>query len=662
MDKDIIANIKSLGMDMINAAGSGHPGIVLGAAPIMYTLFAKHMHISVNDPTWVNRDRFVLSAGHGSALLYATLFMAGYDYTIEDLQNFRRLNSKTPGHPELNPRLGVEVSTGPLGQGFANGVGFALASKILSKKFVFPRGGKFEKERALVDYKTYILCGDGDLMEGISYESASLAGTLNLDNLIVLYDSNNISLDGDTSNTFTESVVDRFKSFGWYTDKVKDGNNVAEIDKAISKAQSASKPALIEICTVIGKDSMYEGSAKVHGSPLSKEDIDQIKIKLNIINTPFYVNDVAVNAFRNEITSRSSRKYEIWSRNYKDFVTDVLGNDLNAIKFLFKREEMPDFSKIVWDLEEGSRESLRDSNSKVMNTLSKYIHSFIGGSADVGSSTKTFLTNFEDVKDGRYNGKNIWFGVREHAMGAIMNGLALSSFTPFGSTFLVFSDYLKPAIRMAALMNLPCTYIFTHDSINIGQDGPTHQPIEQLASLRSIPNMKVYRPADQRELIGCWNNILHRNGPAALVLSRNEALLQPNSQIHGVTKGAYVIRKEKERLMGIIIATGLEVEAAITIASDLLRSNSIDIRVVSMPSMELFLEQPEEYRDELLPKGVKTIVIEAGSSFGWDQFVYSSKYLVTLNEFGHSGTKDEVAKSMNFEYKQIRERVLNLLK
>jgi len=662
MENRIINNIKSLGIDMIDSAGSGHPGIVLGAAPIIYSIYANHMNINVNDPKWINRDRFVMSAGHGSALLYATLYMAGYDLSIEDLKNFRKINSKTPGHPEYGVTPGVDMSTGPLGQGFASAVGMALGGKILNEKYKLKRKNNFDSERGLIDYKVYVLCGDGDLMEGISYEAASLAGNLNLDNLIVLYDSNNVSLDGDTSNTFTENVVERFKAMGWHTELVKDGTNSEDIDKAIEKAKKAGKPSLIEVKTVIGKDSVWEGTNKVHGKCLEKEDILNLKGKLLMPTEPFYVDMTLVKQFRTSIKERSSIKYELFNRNYNEYVKEYLNDDASSLKYLFADDLKVDLSKYRWEFNTETKEATRVSNGYVLNELTRFIPNLIGGSADLSSSTNTYLKSCGDIKDGHYDGKNIWFGVREHAMGAILNGLALSSFRVFGSTFLVFSDYLKPAIRLSALMNLPVTYIFTHDSINIGQDGPTHQPIEQLASLRAIPNFNVYRPADSKEIVGCYQSILNSKKPSALILSRNEVSMLENTNIENTSKGAYIIRKEVNNLHGIIIATGSEVHTAYHIAYELYEQEGLDLRVISMPSMEIFKEQSDEYKKELLPLGYKTFVIEAGSSFGWHQFVYNDKYLMTVDKFGTSGTKDEVLEHCDFSYSQIKDKIKKLLK
>ena len=641
MDREIVNNIKSLGIDMIDCANNGHPGIVLGAANIIYTLYAKHMNINVEDPTWENRDRFVLSAGHGSALLYATLYMAGFDLTIDDLKRFRHIHSKTPGHPEYGMTMGVDMSTGPLGQGIASAVGMALAGKISHEKYRLPKKSKLGKEQSLFDYHVYVLCGDGDLMEGISYEATSLAGSLKLNNLIVLYDSNNVSLDCKTENTFTENVIERFKALNWNTILVNN-NTISSIDKAIMEAKESDRPTLIEIKTIIGEGSINENSNKVHGKPLDKDDITKLKLKLKIDPTEFYVDMVAKENFSKQIKERSLKKYELFNRLVKELDYHKIEVNLNLNDLSFSSDLL---------------EELRTTNGKIMLEIAKRIPNFIGGSADVGSSTKAVLPN--DLNN--FVGNNIYFGVREHAMGAVLNGLALNGYYSFGSTFLVFSDYLKPAIRMTALMNLPVTYIFTHDSVNIGQDGPSHQPIEQLVALRSIPNMLVFRPADAEEIVGCWEYIINNKKPSCLVLSRNKIPMNKLTDRRLVAKGGYIVRREND-LYAIIICTGSEVNLGIKIADYLYEEYSLDVRVVSMPSKELFLKQPKEYQEEILPKGVRTIVIEAGSKYGWEGFVYSDKYLITLDRFGYSGTKEEVLKEMNFDYDQILQKIVRLLK
>ena len=659
MDKEIIANLKGLAIDMISEAGSGHPGIALGAAPILYTLYAKHINVSTSDSKWINRDRFVMSAGHGSALLYATLFYAGFDLLIDDLKKFRKLDSRTPGHPEYGVTDGVDVSTGPLGQGFANAVGMALAEKMLESKFIIPSSTRIERDRTLINYRVYCLCGDGDLMEGISSEAASLAGNLNLDNLIVLYDSNNVSLDGDTSITFTEKVLDKFKAMGWYTDIVKNGNDVNLIDKAIDKAKSSGMPSIIEIKTVIGDGSLLAGSNQVHGKVLEEKDIEQLKQKLGLPLEKFYVNDEAIKEFRKKLLDRSSYKYEEWSHNYKIYVDEILKGDRKKIDYLFTNQVNVDLLRLYWDLDLNSKVELRVSNQMVIDKISSVLPNFVGGSADLASSTLTTISKSLAVTDGRYNGKNICFGVREGAMGAILNGLALSGFRPFGSTFLAFSDYMKPEIRMSALMKLPVTYIFTHDSIGIGQDGPTHQPIEQLAMLRATPNLNVYRPDDVKELIGCWNIILNTNdAPSALVVSKNPTAIIPATDAGMCGRGAYVVRRE-EKLHGIIIATGSDVHMALVLANDLYNKYKLDLRVVSMPCMELYNMQPQKYKDLLLPKGYRVFVLEAGSSFGWHQFVYDNSYLLTIDKFGASAPKGDVEKKLGYDFVSLRTKILD---
>lgn len=647
MDNTVINNIKSLGIDMIDQAKSGHPGIVLDAAPIIYTLFANHLNINPSDSKWINRDRFVMSAGHGSALLYATLFMSGVELDIEDLKKFRQINSNTPGHPEFGI-TGVECSTGPLGQGIATSVGMALASKLLNEEYKF--NGK-----SLINYKVYCLVGDGDLMEGISYEAASLAGNLNLNNLIVLYDSNDISLDGNISNTFNENIKQRFKSMGWNYIKVKNGTNLNSINIAITRAKRSTKPVIIEIKTKIGNGSLNENTNIVHGTPLNNDDIIQLKSKLNMPQDKFYVDEKARSYFNGKIANRINLNYINWGQDYREYMNN---NQDDKIKLLYSRLNYNLFN-IDWKISSNLKQSLRDTNSYVMDILSKNIPLFIGGSADTSNSTKTYIKSSAAISKNNYIGKNIWFGVREHAMGAILNGLALSNYRPYGSTFLAFSDYIKPAMRMSALMNLPVTYIYTHDSINIGSDGPTHQPIEQIGMIRSIPNMKVYRPSDAKELIGCWQLIINSNSPSALLLGRNEVELLDTTSSINTLKGGYIFKKEQNRLDAIIISTGTDLHVVKNIYYEL-QNEGYDIRVVSMPSIEVFEMQSIEYKKEVLPK-VKTIVIEASNDIKWLKYT-SFDYLININKFGKSGNKDDVLKYFGFDYESIKGKVKELLK
>ena len=632
MDERIINNIKALGIDMIEKAGSGHPGIVLSAAPLIYTIYANYLNINKDDQNWMNRDRFVLSAGHGSALLYATLYMAGY-LSLDDLKKFRQIGSVTSGHPEYGVTPGVEMSTGPLGQGFASAVGMAMAEKHLEAKY--PK---------LFNYKVYVICGDGDLMEGISYEASSLAGTLKLNNLIVLYDSNSICLDGETDKTFNDDVPLRFKSLGWNVIEVD--SDYKKIDKALRDAQDSDKPVLIKVKTVIGEGSYLEGTNKVHGSPLAEDDYKQLKEKLGFIS-PFEVDMEAKRYFEDKISSRTIVKYNDFLDNYEKYGD----KDLEY----FKRGRIS-YSIDKSDFEALDVQSTRDSSGIVLNHLASQIPSLFGGSADLSSSTKTYLKNMGDFSCTDYSGRNIWFGVREHAMGAILNGLALSGFRSFGSTFFAFSDYVKPAMRLSAFMDLPVTYIFTHDSINIGMDGPTHQPVEQLAALRSIPNMTVYRPADLNEVIGAYENILDRKKPSALVLARMATPNLKETDANLVSRGAYTVLKEKGELKAILIATGTEVSLAMDVASKL----DTGIRVVSMPSMELFEDQSDDYKCEILPK-VQTFFIEAGSSYGLRKYVSDDEHLITIDKFGASGSTSSVLDYMDFSFEKVYERIKKVL-
>lgn len=648
-EERIISAIKALSIAEISKAKSGHPGIALGAAPILYTLYTRHMNIDVTDDKWINRDRFIMSAGHGSALLYATLYMAGFDLSIKDLKNFRQIDSKTPGHPEVGITPGVDCSTGPLGQGIGVAVGMAAAEKYLKGKF-----------NNLLDYKTYVLCGEGDLMEGISYEACSLAGTLKLGNLIVLYDSNNVTLDGDANKSFNEDILKRFDSMGWHTDLVADGNNPILIDMAISKAKRRTdKPSFIQIKTIIGKDSLLQGTNKVHGSVLTKEDIRQLKDKLKLDNNLFS----NINGLRKEMANfiriRVTHDKKKWDTKYNAYINSC---DEETRRFLesLKEDKRYDVTRLFKETNFEDDE-LRNINGMVMNEIANNYPAFLGGSADLSSSTKTYLDKFGDFSSANYVGKNFWFGVREHAMGAFINGLALSGLRPFASTFLAFSDYLKPSIRMASLMNLPSTFVFTHDSVMIGEDGPTHEPVEQLPMLRSIPNHYVYRPCDANEIIGSWQTILNNDKPSSIVLSRSKCKNLDVTDPLSVKKGAYIIRKEKKKLFGIIIATGSEVSLALDIAEKL-SLKGMEIRVVSMPCMELFEEQSKNYQEEVLPIGYKTFVIERSSKFGWHKYVYNDKYIMGLDEFGYSGKSEDVLSKLKLDDETITKRIEKLLK
>lgn len=647
IEEKIIGEIKSLGLDMIEEAGSGHPGIVLGAAPILYTLYLNHLRFDASNPNFYNRDRFIMSAGHGSSLLYSILYFAGYDLSLDDLKAFRRLNSKTPGHPEYRKTPGVEMTTGPLGQGFATAVGYAIAEKHTE--------ALINKKEKVIDYNIYCLCGDGDLMEGVSYEAASLAGSLKLDNLIVLYDSNKITMDGKIDNVFDEDITKRFESMNWNVLTTSD--EPQDIDDAIIKAKEADKPTIIQVATTIGKDSSLAGSNKSHSGCFDKEEISKIKTTLGVRDIPFTISNEAVEEFRSYIKERN-----------KDLVTNF-----DEIKEMLDEEETSILNKLInpdksiklttldYTKPDDNEELLRISAKKVLNSYSLISPLIIGGNADTSSSTKIYLNELTPFTKDNYIGRNINFGVREHAMASIANGLALAGYRPFVSTFLSFSDYLKPALRLTALMDLPVTYIFTHDSISIGQDGPTHQPVEQLVSLRTIPNMEVFRPADSNEVIGSFKTIYENNSPSSLIIGRGSIKILESTSISATSKGGYIVHNEERKLDGVIIATGEEVTLALEVMQ-LLKEKGYDLRVVSMPSIERYNNLTKEEKEELLPLGVKKFVIEKGSSYSWYSFVYKDSYLFTLDKFGASGKTEEVNSFYGFTKEEISLKIEALLK
>ena len=654
MNPDLIHSLNSLRIlscDMISYAGSGHPGIALGAAPIIFSTYVNHLKINPQDPNWINRDRFVLSAGHGSALLYAMLFMAGYDVSIDDLVDFRKIGSKTPGHPEYKVTPGVDVSTGALGQGLANAVGMAMAEKYLQ--------GLINQEIAgqkILDYYVYCLCGDGDLMEGVAMEAASLAGHLALNNLIVLYDSNNVTLDSKLNASCSEDFIQKFIHMGWEVDFVGEGNDTRKIDEAIERAKINRKPTLIEIKTVIGRGSFHEGENLVHGKPLSREDLLNIRKKYNISTNMMEITENSVKFVRQTIANRTKGMYNNWKKYMDSLKKSNQSEGLRKIiDFLETGNVGLTFSSSSFKIQNDYSEELRESGSKIMNIISDRSKFFLGGSADLSSSCHTALYKEVGMSKKVPIGRNIFFGVREHAMAAILNGMALSGLKLFGSTFLVFSDYLKPALRMTCEMNLPITYIFTHDSVTVGQDGTSHQPVEQLAMLRTTPNLIVLRPADINEVIGSWDYIINNNKPVALVLAKDEAHILDGTKGSEVSKGAYIIRKETNKLDAIIVSTGIDITTSYLIREELYHKG-IDIRLVSMPSVELFLSQPQEYQDSILPPNVKTFTVEASATLPWYRFA-SRNCAIGIDTFGCSGKKDDVLKKVNFDYDSIIARI-----
>lgn len=646
-EQKIIDTIRMLGIDMIDNAKSGHPGIVLDAAPIIYTIYAHHLKFDPSNPNFYNRDRFILSAGHASSLLYATLFMAGFDIELDDLKSFRQLDSLTPGHPEYNKTPGVDMSTGPLGEGFASAVGMAMGQKHTN--------ALLHSKEDVVDYKTYVLCSDGDLMEGVSYEAASLAGTLKLNNLIVLYDSNKMSLDGKTKLTFTENVRLIYEGLGWNTLEVLNGEDSAMISAAIDQAKLSDKPTLIEVSTNIGQYSKLEGSNLCHGTPLAKEDISSIKQKLNLRDVSFTVSLEAMEDFQYLINERNANLVS----DFEQKLTKLSEEDLNFINSLMANKK----DIVINDLDISNEEAeLRLTAGKVLNAYSKASNLLFGGSADLFSSCKNYIEDGKDFEESNYAGKNIYFGVREHAMSSILNGLSLVGYRAYGSTFLAFSDYMRPAMRLACMMHLPVTYIFTHDSISVGEDGPTHQPIEQLNTLRNTINLDVYRPCDANEVAGVYKIIMSSNdNPKAIVLTKSPVKCLENTSINNVKYGGYIVKKEQRQLDGILISSGEELHQAIEI-SDRLFTKGFDLRVVSMPSLNTFLKQTDEYIDEILPVEKKKIVIEKAPSVVWNKLIFNDKYIISQEEYGASGRKDDVLKKYGFDTDSLEKRVENLIK
>ena len=647
IEEKIIGEIKSLGLDMIEEAGSGHPGIVLGAAPILYTLYLNHLRFDASNPNFYNRDRFIMSAGHGSSLLYSILYFAGYDLSLDDLKAFRRLNSKTPGHPEYKKTPGVEMTTGPLGQGFATAVGYAIAEKHTE--------ALINKKEKVIDYNIYCLCGDGDLMEGVSYEASSLAGSLKLDNLIVLYDSNKITMDGKIDNVFDEDITKRFESMNWNVLTTSD--EPQDIDDAIIKAKEADKPTIIQVATTIGKDSSLADSNKSHSGCFDKEEISKIKTTLGVRDIPFTISNEAVEEFRSYIKERNKDLVT----NFDELKETLDEEEKSILNKLINPDKSIKLTTLDYTKPDDNEELLRISAKKVLNSYSLISPLIIGGNADTSSSTKIYLNELTPFTKDNYIGRNINFGVREHAMASIANGLALAGYRPFVSTFLSFSDYLKPALRLTALMDLPVTYIFTHDSISIGQDGPTHQPVEQLVSLRAIPNMEVFRPADSNEVIGSFKTIYENNSPSSLIIGRGSIKILESTSISATSKGGYIVHNEERKLDGVIIATGEEVTLALEVMQ-LLKEKGYDLRVVSMPSIERYNNLAKEEKEELLPLGVKKFVIEKGSSYSWYSFVYKDSYLFTLDKFGASGKTEEVNSFYGFTKEEISLKIEALLK
>lgn len=639
-DQQRINAIRFLAIDAVQKANSGHPGLPLGAAATAYTLWSRHLKFNAADPAWMDRDRFVLSAGHGSMLIYALLYLTGFPLTLDDLKSFRQLGSKTPGHPELHHTAGVEVTTGPLGQGVANAVGFAIAEAHLA--------ATYNREQKIVDHYTYCLAGDGDLMEGVSGEASSLAGHLQLGKLIVLYDDNKISLAGPTELTFTEDVCARYAAYGWHVATVQtdDGNDVNAIDAAINAAKADARPSLVAVRTIIGYGSPRANTFNAHGEPLGPDNVKKTKEALGWPAEPdFYVPD-GVLAWWRELGKKGAAEQAAWDARYAAWAK--ANPELAAQLARVRDERLP--ANVSWPsftAENGSVAS-REAGGAVMNAIAKDVPELVGGSADLDPSTKTYLKGFGDFTPANPAGRNIHFGVREHAMGAIANGLAAhGGILPFTATFFNFLDYMKPAVRIAALNKSRTVFVFTHDSVFLGEDGPTHQPIEQLASLRSMPNLTTIRPADSLETLAAWKFALEHKGPTALVLSRQK-LPFLGERDAAVARGAYVLYGGDAKPDVLLIATGSEVSLALD-AAKILEAAGTSVRVVSMPSWELFAAQDAAYRERVLPADVRARVsVEAGATLGWHRWVGDRGVALGIDHFGTSAPAAAIAKAFGF--------------
>ena len=649
-DEKRINAIRFLAVDAVQKANSGHPGMPLGAAATAFTLWTKHLRFNPKDPAWPNRDRFILSAGHASMLLYALLYLTGYDLPLEEIKRFRQLGSKTPGHPEAHIAPGIEVTTGPLGQGFGNALGFAAAEAHLA--------AVYNRDQHIVDHYTYCMCSDGDMMEGVASEAGSLAGHLQLGKLIALYDQNEVSLAAATDVTFTEDVGARFEAYGWHVQRidVDHGNDVATLDAAIGAAKSVQeRPSLICIRTHIGYGSPKQDSFKAHGEPLGPDDVKRTKENLGWPLEPdFFVPDDVFKFFRDvgargaQLQAQSQRTYDEWQSENTDLAAQFQRTLQNQVP---RTLPWPTINK-----ENGDNVATRDTGGQVMNAIAKALPELIGGSADLDPSTKTYLKDCGDFQPNNYGGRNIHYGVREHAMGAATNGLALhGGLLPFGATFLNFLDYMKGAVRLSALNKIRCFYVFTHDSIFLGEDGPTHQPIEHLAHMRATPNLRMIRPADALETLEAWKvMVAAQEGPWALVLTRQK-LPYLGDRTADVARGAYVLVDTERTPELILIATGSEVSLAVQAAA-LLNERGTPTRVVSMPCWELFEAQPQSYRDEVLPPDVTArISIEAAATFGWEKWVGDRGFAFGVDHFGTSAPAKDIAQEYGFTPEHIAE-------
>ena len=658
MSQKSVNAIKVLGVDAINKAKSGHPGVVMGAAPMAYSLFTKRLRVNPKKTDWINRDRFVLSAGHGSMLLYSLLHLSGFeDVSLEEVKNFRQWGSKTPGHPEFGHTKGIDATTGPLGQGISTAVGMALAERYLA--------AKYNKEGYdLFDHYTYVICGDGDIMEGVASEASSFAAVQKLNKLVVLYDSNDICLDGETKDAFSENVRTRYEAYGWNTILVEDGANVEAVNVAIEQAKKSDKPTLIEVKTIIGAGSPNrQGTNGVHGAPLGDEETALFRKEIGWENEPFDIPADVYADFKANVADRGENEYTKWEKLYADYKAAYpeLAKELEEV---LSREDISRLSKESFSFKNvGEAQATRNSSQDAINSVAAVLPTFFGGSADLSHSNMTFIKGDNLQDDAHRTERNVQFGVREFAMATVLNGLMLhGGVRVFGGTFFVFSDYLKGALRLSALQNLPVTYVFTHDSIAVGEDGPTHEPIEHLASLRTIPNTYVFRPADATETQAAWYLSQKTNDrPTSIVLTRQNLQILENSSFEKVAKGAYVVYETAADFDTILIATGSEVALAIDVARELEKDGS-KVRVVSMPSVELFEEQSKEYKEELLPLNIRRRVsLEMGNSALWYKYVGLDGLAIGIDKFGASAPANKVIEEYGFTVEAVVEKIKNEL-
>lgn len=650
-----IATIRSLGIDMINKANSGHPGMVLGSAPALYSLFTKEYKVFPAHSQWINRDRFVLASGHASSLLYSLLHLSGFQVSMDDLKQFRQWGSCTPGHPEVELTDGVDASSGPLGQGIPMAVGMAMAEAFLATRYN-------KKDYPVIDHYTYVLCGDGDMQEGVTYEASSLAGHLSLGKLIVLYDANNVTLDGPLNYSFSEDVKKRYESMNWQVICVQDGNDYEAIAKAIKKAKKeVYKPTLIIVNTIIGFGSRNQGTSKVHGAPLGEEDGQYAKRQYGFEYDNFFVPEEVYDDFKKNVFNRGKRAYNKWNKMMDTYKTEY--PELYQELFQNINDEYSfDETAFIKEYQDGISEATRVTSEKLINAIAAQNPTFLSGTADLASSTKTIIKNAERFSCENYGGRNLFFGIREFAMVAIMNGMTLhKGIKVAAGGFMVFSDYFKAALRMACLMKLPIILPLSHDSIAVGEDGPTHQPVEQLAMLRSMPNIQVIRTADAYEMCGAWKKAVETNDcPTALILTRQNVTNFTHATYEDVCHGAYVVSQEKDNLDGIIIATGSEVELAMQAQKALLEQGK-DVRVVSMPSMELFDHQDDSYKEKVLPKHIrKRLAVEMACDFGWHKYVGLDGKVISVNQFGASAPANIVIQEYGFTVENIVETYLSL--